>query len=53
MVLTKKMRKQGRLTASKQRILASRGSYDMENVVEVCGPDLATAIRRFTGKIYV
>jgi hypothetical protein len=32
MVLTKKMRKQGRLTGSKHLTLASRGDYGVENV---------------------
>jgi hypothetical protein len=34
MVLTKKMRKQGRLTGSKHLTLASRGNYDIENVAK-------------------
>jgi hypothetical protein len=53
MVLIKKMRKQGRLTGSKHLTLASRGNYDIENDARFAEPDLETAIRRFTGKIYV
>jgi hypothetical protein len=34
MVLTKKMRKPGRLTGSKHLALASRGDYDIENVAK-------------------